>query len=62
VAQLLRMFDLGVPVRAFNETHRNPVPAFARERFEKAKYIGRATLIGLHRQPKPVVPDQVACA
>ena len=53
-AALLRALDLGVPIGAFDQPHREPaVPAAAAASIQSIT-AKRALLIGLHRKPKPV--------
>ncbi len=51
----MRALDLGVPVRAFDEANGDAPARAARKRLEPAKHVRGAFLIGLHREPEPLV-------
>ncbi len=47
-ALLLRMLDLGVPVSAFDQAHRNTAAVTARELDQPRHHVDGAFLVGLH--------------
>ena len=59
----LRALDLGVPVRAFDQPHHEPVFRFATQRNQPVDQRTRALLIGLDHEPDPVpaLQGRIAC-
>ena len=57
-AALLRAFDLGVPVGAFDQADGQPAAECGCRRFDPIDHRQRALLIGLHRQPETVEAAQ----
>ncbi len=62
-APFLRALDLGIPVRALDQSGRDPPPAVGRDRGKPLDDRQRATAVGLHRQAeaRPVARPGVAC-
>ncbi len=58
----LRALDLGVPVSALDETHRNARAQFARERHDVADHRARALLVRLHGKSQAVPIGQCRVA
>ena len=58
-ALLLGALDLGIPIGALDQAHRDPPAVPARKLPQPGDDVDRALLVGLHREPEPVPAGEV---
>ena len=55
MTQLLRVLDLGIPICALDQPHRDPTPGALCQGFQVVEYITRTSLVGLDRETEAVI-------